>query len=250
MQKNYQKPYWAILFLPVLSLMIFCAPVLRQEKPDVSIEKKENDLINLLNANQEDIKERVEDPEIEQLKLRIAELEKDNEAGQGEINRLKSELMLKNEKLKQLEAVETVETKDPAPETKNPRVTSKMLTDFEKDYVRGLDLFMAKKYDESYTLFERLLNNNRNHNLSDNCEYWIGECYFARKNYQKAIVAFEKVFTYLNSNKDDDAQIKLGICYFKMNDLERAKIEFNKLLDNYPKSEYVNRAQYYLSRIS
>ena len=89
---------------------------------------------------------------------------------------------------------------------------------------------------------------NNRHSLSDNCQYWIGESYYALGNYQQAITAFQNVFTFSNSNKDDDAQLKLGICYIRLNDEEQAKREFEKLVNNYPTSEYVNIAKRYIAQ--
>ena len=87
------------------------------------------------------------------------------------------------------------------------------------------------------------------HSLSDNCQYWIGECYYALRNFNQAAVEFEKVFTFPQSNKDPDAQLKLGLCYWNTGNAARAKEEFNRLIVNYPDSEYTIRARSYLSQL-
>ena len=60
---------------------------------------------------------------------------------------------------------------------------------------------------------------------------------------------FEKVFTFPKSNKNPDAQFKLGLCYLRLGDREKAREEFQRLLDVYPKSAYVNRAQQHLGEL-
>ena len=47
----------------------------------------------------------------------------------------------------------------------------------------------------------------------------------------------------------DDAQLKLGLCYWKLGDTERARQEFERLISDYPNSEYVGKAQQYLSKL-
>ncbi|MCP4723832.1 MAG: tetratricopeptide repeat protein, partial [bacterium] len=190
-----------------------------------------------------------DDPETESLQQRISELEQDNRASLEEINRLRSELLLKDQRINELE--EKTRDEQGTTEEKPAAVRPvKTMTGYELSYSQALDLFKRRKYRESIGGFSSLLANDKNNSYSDNCQYWIGECYFALRNYHEAVVAFEKVFTFLNSNKDDDAQIKLGICYFRLNDKERAKLEFEKLIRNYPKSEYVGRATNYLNLIS
>ncbi|MFC1564080.1 tol-pal system YbgF family protein [candidate division KSB1 bacterium] len=248
------------IFVLILSLVFMfsasCVKQLQKEAEDnVSLEQKEKDLITLLQADQSDFQDKTADPDTERLLQRIAELEQDKMANLGEINRLRSELLLKDEKIRQLEdKTGTEETASDDPGVKKPTPTGtktiKPKTEYEREYVNALDLFRSRKYRNSLDEFSSLLQNDRNNALADNCQYWIGECYFALKNYQDAIIAFEKVFTYMNSNKDDDAQIKLGICYFRLNDMDRAKLEFEKLIRNYSKSEYVSRANNYLSLIS
>lgn len=120
---------------------------------------------------------------------------------------------------------------------------------FQDRYEEARQDYLARRYREAIQKFEALLAADTNHPLSDNCQYWIGESYYGLGNYQQAIIAFEKVFSFRRSNKDDDSQLKLGICYLRLNDRERARIEFQKLIDNYPTSEYVSMAQRYLSQI-
>ncbi|MBN2030725.1 tetratricopeptide repeat protein [bacterium] len=122
-------------------------------------------------------------------------------------------------------------------------------TTFTDRYNIALKEYNSRNYREAIQQFEDLLTVNSRHTLSDNCQYWIGECYYGLGQYQQAIVSFEKVFSFSNSNKDADAQLKLGLCYARLNDNERAIREFQKLIDNYPTSEYVSQANRYISEL-
>ena len=94
-----------------------------------------------------------------------------------------------------------------------------------------------------------MLGSNTNNKLADNAQYWIGEAYYGKRQYDAAIIAFEKVFTFAKSNKKDDAQLKLGLCYIRKGDKEKAREELNRLLSDYPKSEYAAKAEKILSKL-
>jgi tol-pal system protein YbgF len=248
------KPF-SIFLAAIILVSLNCAGTAKKET-QISEEQKEQDLIKLLNARQDQGLEKTTVAEKETQNVRISELEKESTDSKKEINALKSELLLKEEKIRQLESkqAETKNIEIPAVrQVEKPiEMGSKVVIDdasFTAEYNKAHDAYMAKNYKMAMEMFENLLKNNNKHSLSDNCQYWIGECYDGLEDYKNAILAFEKVFTYLSSNKDDDSQIKLGICYYKLGDMEKAKEEFNKLIYNYPKSEYVGRAKNYLEKI-
>jgi len=120
---------------------------------------------------------------------------------------------------------------------------------FNERYQDAFQSYRGRRYRESIQKFEALLTDNYQHELSDNCQYWIGESYYGLGIYQQAIVAFQKVFTFTNTNKSADSQLKLGLCYMRLKDYEKAKVEFQKLIDNYPASESVGLARRYISQM-
>lgn len=120
---------------------------------------------------------------------------------------------------------------------------------FPDRYQEALQTYNTRNYRNAIQKFEDLLATNSKHSLSDNCQYWIGESYYGLGNFQQAVIAFEKVFSFSNSNKDDDAQLKLGLCYLRLNNKPKAKEEFQKLVDNYPTSEYVSVAKRFINKI-
>jgi tol-pal system protein YbgF len=139
-------------------------------------------------------------------------------------------------------ALASTETNPKTPVWTPPPAQSKSGS-FAGQYQAALQLYKNRNYREAIQHFEALLSTDSRNSLSDNCQYWIGESYYGMGNYQQAVIAFEKVFTFSNSNKDDDAQLKVGMCYIKMNDKPKAKAELQKLIDVYPSSEYVSVAR-------
>ncbi|MCK4830000.1 tetratricopeptide repeat protein, partial [bacterium] len=97
--------------------------------------------------------------------------------------------------------------------------------------------------------FESILITNTQHSLSDNCQYWIGESYWGLGNYQAALAAFKKVFSFEKSNKEDAAQLKIGLCYMRLNDKDKAKQELQRLIDSYPSSEFISSARRFLAQL-
>jgi len=116
-------------------------------------------------------------------------------------------------------------------------------------YQNALRVFNARNYDKALQLFSDIVKQYPSGAYTDNCWYWSGECCYAQNDFAKAVSLFNRVFDFKNSSKADDAQLKIGMCYMKMGQSALAKTEFKKLVERYPASEYVPRAQKYLSEI-
>ncbi len=121
--------------------------------------------------------------------------------------------------------------------------------EYERKYREAYQLFSEHQYRQAMEIFKSLVASNPNHNLADNAQYWIGECYYLLGDYRAAILAFEKVFTFKNSNKNADAQYKLGLCYYHLKDYKRARLEFQTFVDNYQNSKLVRKAEAYLAKL-
>lgn len=121
--------------------------------------------------------------------------------------------------------------------------------DYRAKYQKAYGEYSTKNYQKAISLFTELIESNPEGDLSDNAQYWIGESYYGLKNYTRAIVEFEKVFTFKESNKDDDAQLKLGLCYLNLGQRDKAREEFQRLVDFYPDSDYKSKAVEYLRQL-
>jgi TolA-binding protein len=127
--------------------------------------------------------------------------------------------------------------------------TSKPIDDYEITYKDALQLFYDHRYSDAINQFYALLQINPKHKLADNCQYWLGECYYAQGKYYQAIAEFNKVAAYDAADKKDDAQLMLGLCFLKVGDTELAQTELNWLVGAFAKSEYVSKAYRYLNRL-
>ncbi|MFQ5822459.1 MAG: tol-pal system YbgF family protein [bacterium] len=182
------------------------------------------------------------------LQTDISKLQQDLDEKDREISTLRSQITQKESKISELESRLSSSEKRRRTSSRSNRFMQPS-EDFKSKYQYALNQFNSRNYQEALSVFRELLTLDVNNTLSDNCQYWIGECYYALINYNQAIAEFEKVFSFPNSNKSDDAQLKLGICYLKLGDKQQARAEFERLLSNYPESEYIGLTQRYLSRL-
>jgi len=119
----------------------------------------------------------------------------------------------------------------------------------EASYQAALRDYNDQKYDQAIGELGEILAMAPQSNLADNAQYWIGECYYALKDYRHALSEFQKVLAYSKTNKADAAQLKIAMCYLELGDRTKARAELRKLIRDYPKSEYVPRARSQLQEL-
>ncbi len=115
--------------------------------------------------------------------------------------------------------------------------------DFYAKYKLGVQKFDERDYSAAINIFKSLMAQDPTNRLASNCQYWIGECEYATKNYENAVDAFQRTLEYPNSTKLDDALIMLGMSFEKIDQRDVAKQYFEKLLAEYPESEYASFAK-------
>jgi tol-pal system protein YbgF len=85
--------------------------------------------------------------------------------------------------------------------------------------------------------FKTFLQSNPRHALAGNAQYWLGESYYARKDYQNAMTAFAEGYkTYKGSPKGPDNLLKLGITLSVMGRKADACQVFAKFSQDYPRA--------------
>jgi tol-pal system protein YbgF len=85
--------------------------------------------------------------------------------------------------------------------------------------------------------FKAFLQGNPRHALAGNAQYWLGESYYARKDYQNAMTAFAEGYkNYKTSPKGPDNLLKLGITLAVMGRKADACQVFTKFNHDYPRA--------------
>ena len=111
----------------------------------------------------------------------------------------------------------------------------------ETVYKEGISLLQAENYDGAIEKFEQILSESRTHSLSDNAQYWLGECYYSKLQFARAKDEFLKVLDFPKSNKTPDAILKVGLCYKEMGEIELARYYLVEVISFYPELSVAKR---------
>jgi tol-pal system protein YbgF len=97
-----------------------------------------------------------------------------------------------------------------------------------EDYMRG-------NYDLASQGFRDYIDRWPETELTDNALYWIGECYDAQGEPQRALDVFTQVLEdYPTSDKAAAAQLKKGLLYLKMDDQAQGVVHLQYVVYEYP----------------
>ncbi len=106
-----------------------------------------------------------------------------------------------------------------------------------------LDLTKGK-YDLAITGFSNYLQYFPETEQADNAQYWLGECYYAKKNYTRAAIEFHKVLeNYSTGDKVPSALYKLGLSLLELKSVREANKYFEELINNYPNTQEAKLAK-------
>jgi len=280
---NYRKIVAIFAVIGISSVWMMCAstrpetgPLAKQEekqkvdeildtkKAETSKQKKDEDeVLRMLGITPEEQKAEAKQPaklseQKSNLEQKAGSLEQQLMEKEKELERLKQELAEKDKKMAELETVlndlKTSGTpKRSATPTTGYRTTGTAgpisFSEYKRRYQEALQEYRSRNYNTAIRKFQELLRIDSNNSLSDNAQYWIGECYYALGMYQRALVEFEKVFAFVNSNKEDAAQIKIALCYKNLNQKDNAREALQRFIVKYPKSEYLNFAKRLLAQL-
>ncbi|MBW1974514.1 MAG: tol-pal system protein YbgF [Deltaproteobacteria bacterium] len=191
------------------------------------------------------------------LEQRVNELEKHLEEPTGadrqaiaDINARLDELQMKLGKLegkleehdRKLANVPTVMVK-PITEASNTQAAATSTSpsnipkpsDEKSAYEGALKAFHDRNYKQSEENFKAFLKRYPDSPLADNALFWLGEIYFIRGDYLKAIEYYQKLLdTYPKGNKVPIAMFKQGKAWEKLGDTTAARILYEKVINKYP----------------
>ena len=122
--------------------------------------------------------------------------------------------------------------------------------EYQRRYIEALSYYQNSDYNQGIKGFSELVLEDPSNKLADNSQYWLAECYYSTKNYKRAALEFEKVFTFPGTDKDDDSQLKLALAYQSLGNLVKAREEYQRMVDYFPSSEYYSRAKESLKHLS
>jgi TolA-binding protein len=227
--------------------------LLDNESPTASApENSTNDSANATNPNDQtptanDAESALLTPELfRSMNTEVRQLETIAASKDRALDSLRAELEEKNYQAAAMQTAASTRQINSRPLPRGVDNSDEMNSDYGLAYQDALDDFYVRRYDSAIRKFRDLIANNDNHPLADNCQYWIGESYFAMGQYYEAVAEFQKVYAFAQSNKTNDAQLMIGLAFLKSGEKEMARAELNMLTSFNPQSDSAKKAQKYL----
>jgi tol-pal system protein YbgF len=128
--------------------------------------------------------------------------------------------------------------------------------------LKGVPTGMGDLYKEAYeTLhrgdleggrrkFEAFLKQYPNTELSDNAQFWIGETYYSKKDFERAILEYEKaIVKYPEGDKVSAALFKQALAFIELGDKANARNLLKRVIEKYPHSDQAEMAKKRLETI-
>ncbi|MDD3877724.1 MAG: tetratricopeptide repeat protein [Bacteroidales bacterium] len=103
--------------------------------------------------------------------------------------------------------------------------------------------------NDGEVLLNDFINNYPEHAYTNHAHFYLGSFYHSKRNYTKALRAFEKVdIRNLSAEELAEYHFKIGYCYFNKNDYEAASKSFYEIKD--VANKYMAPANYYFGHIA
>jgi tol-pal system protein YbgF len=98
------------------------------------------------------------------------------------------------------------------------------------DYSRG-------NYDLAISEFRQYVETYPSSEMSDNAQYWIGECFYSKKQFNEAIAEFDKVsLMFPKGDKVPGARFKKAMALLDLGQTEAGRAELQVIIKTYPRS--------------
>jgi tol-pal system protein YbgF len=105
-------------------------------------------------------------------------------------------------------------------------------------YRRSYEALRQGKHDGAAEGFRDFLRRYAAHDLADNAQYWLGECYYDTKDFPSAVREFRRVVErFPHGNKVPDALLKVGYSYLALGSIDAGKQTLEQLVRSYPRHE-------------
>lgn len=136
------------------------------------------------------------------------------------------------------------QTEPPRPAGAAPRTAQDSALSAKDAYDRAQGQYGKGQYDIALTSFKLFLIQYPDSSLVPNAHFWMAECYFRTRDYERGIEEYEQVVkNYPKSEKASRALYRKAIAFLELNDKEAARTTLRQLIAAYPKSEDVKPAR-------
>ncbi|MFT4560766.1 MAG: tol-pal system protein YbgF [Gammaproteobacteria bacterium] len=130
------------------------------------------------------------------------------------------------------------------PPSSNPVVPTIDNPDSEVAYNSAFSLLKAGQYDESIAAFSSFLELYPRSHYADNAQYWLGETYYVRREFELAIGEYQKLLKhYPTSMKLSHAMLKIGYSYHELAQTDQARAVLEDLRNRFAGSTAARLAE-------
>lgn len=117
-------------------------------------------------------------------------------------------------------------------------------------YEKALNLINTGNIDPAIPFLQKYLELYPYTELADNAIYWLGECYYKKLDYYKAIQEFKRILIdYPKGNKVTSALLKLGYTYYELDQMSQALESLQRIIKLYPDDSTYPLAQKKINQI-
>jgi tol-pal system protein YbgF len=180
------------------------------------------------------------DHRLKELEGRVAKL---SEALKAQEASIKS----RDEELKQLrETTQTVQKalSEPAPTEGIFEAAAGESEAVKRDYEAAWRVMERKDYKAAIGRFKDFLKKHPKSKLAANAQYWIGESYYALREFDQAIIEFDAVRRrYPQGEKVPAALLKQGFAFAELGEKVNARLILLELAEKYPQSPEAAKAK-------
>lgn len=150
------------------------------------------------------------------------------------------------ERLKKLEAAVEENSSRVAAISKSLEPSSNPETSYKLAY----DTFKSGEIGKARDMFTTFAEQFPGHKLMPNVRYWIGETYYLGKNYEQAVVEFQRVIKeYPGKEKAPAAMLKQALSFRELGDVKSARFILKEMIEKYPHAEEIATAKEVLGKL-
>lgn len=111
-------------------------------------------------------------------------------------------------------------------------------------YRNALDMVRRGEYRAAIPEFRAFLRAQPASPLADNAQYWIGECYYAMRDFSRAIIEFNEVLLkYDKGDKRPGALLKQAYAFLELGNEDDARLVLQDLVSKYPATDEARLAE-------
>jgi tol-pal system protein YbgF len=181
---------------------------------------------------------------LEENNFRIADLAQKLDDKSFKITELSSRVEELEAKVKALAAGQVPATGPTGTAASRDKKSAPKEVEPSEAYRLAMNDYNSGNFDLALAGFKNYLAQFPDTSLASSAQYWVGQCYYAKKDYAVAIDSWVQfIKAYPKSDKVPGAELKIGYSYLSENNHAKAKVWLNRVIKEYPDSDEAEHAK-------